>query len=364
MAANLTNYSVKNSPQRVRLKDVAERAGLSVAAVSMALKNHRSLPAETIERVKALADEMGYAPDPALSALAAHRSRLRVKKDFSVIGLISNWSTENGWTQLPSAQAVIEGANARALELGFTIQHMWSKSENLSASRFDQILKARGIRGLILAPFEDPGDYLQLDWKQYSVVTVEKPFQYTHFHHVVQNHYSDLLLAWGKIRERGYQRIGLVVRDDLANRWGHQWESAHRLAQFSTNTREETIPTLQLKGTDKDEHVDLVKSWLQLFKPEAVISRCDCFFEATDALNLRIPEDLGYVSLNVTDDVESVAGIHQHRDVMGATAVDVLNSLLQRNFRGEHEVSVGTQVDGSWIDGNTLLAKVSRHASV
>ena len=82
---------MKNSPQRVRLKDIAEKADLSVAAVSMALKNHRSLPTDTIDRVKALADEMGYAPDPALSALAAHRSRLRVTKDFSVIGLVANW---------------------------------------------------------------------------------------------------------------------------------------------------------------------------------------------------------------------------------------------------------------------------------
>ena len=348
---------MNNPNHRVRLKDIAIEAGLSVAAVSMALRNHQSLPASTIDRVKALAEELGYKPDPALSALAAHRSRLRVTKDFSVIGLVSNWSKEDGWTSLPSAQAVIEGARARALELGFTLQHLWSRSENVSPSRFDQILQARGIRGLILAPFEDPEDVLELDWKQYSVVTVEKPFHYTHFHHVVQNHYSDLLLAWEKIRERGYQRIGLVVRDDLANRWGHQWESAHRLAQFSANTGEDAIPTLQLKGNDKKEQIDLVKSWLQLFKPEVVISRCDCFFEAAEDLNLRVPEDVGYVSLNVTDDEPGVSGIHQHRDVMGATAVDVLNSLLQRNFRGEHAVSIGTQVDGSWVDGNTVRGK-------
>ena len=60
---------------RIRLKDIAEKAGLSVAAVSMALKDHRSLPASTIKKVKALAKKMGYAPDPALSALAAYRSR-------------------------------------------------------------------------------------------------------------------------------------------------------------------------------------------------------------------------------------------------------------------------------------------------
>lgn len=348
---------MENSPQRVRLKDVAEKAGLSIAAVSMALKNHRSLPVATVNRVKALAKEMGYAPDPVLSALAAHRSRLRVRKDFSVIGLVSNWSTEDAWTKLPSAQAMIDGAKARALDLGFTVQHFWAGSKHVSTSRLDQILKARGIRGLILAPFEHPGDKLELDWNQYSVVTVEKPFKYTHFHHIIQNHYSDLMLCWDKVRQSGYNRIGLVVRDDLASRWGHQWESAHRLAQFTTITQEEAIPTLQLKYGHENDHLTLVRSWLQLFKPDAVISRCDCFFEAIDGLGLTVPKDLGYVSLNVTDDVENASGIHQHRDVMGATAIDVLNSLLQRNFRGELEVSIGTQVDGSWCEGSTLQKK-------
>lgn len=132
---------------------------------------------------------------------------------------------------------------------------------------------------------------------------------------------------------------------------------AHRLAQFSSITRKETIPTLQLKDQGREEQIDLVKSWLQLFKPDAVISRCDCFFDAATSLGIGIPDDLAYVSLNVLDDVEDATGIYQHRDVMGATAIDVLNSLLQRNFRGGHAVSVGTQVDGSWQEGTTALDK-------
>ena len=346
----MNHYSPK-----VRLKDIAEKAGLSVAAVSMALKNHRSLPQVTIDRVKQLAEELHYVPDPALSALAAHRSRLRVSKDFSVIGIVSNWSSQDGWRHLKSAKELIEGANARAIELGFTLQHFWAKSPKLSIQRFNQILNTRGIRGLILAPFERYEDRLDLDWDKFSVVTIEKPLHYSHFHHIVQNHYSDLTLCWNQLRSRGYRRIGLVVKDDLSERSGHQWESAHRLAQFSSITRQETIPTLQLKDMDRSKQIDLVKAWLQLFKPDAVISRCGCFFDAAESLNIRVPEDLAYVSLNVSDDIEDASGIYQHRDVMGATAVDVLNSLLQRNFRGQMPVSVGTQVDGSWRAGKTVL---------
>lgn len=168
---------------------------------------------------------MNYTPDPVLSALAAHRSRLKVSKDFSVIGLVTNWSSEYAWTQLLSANELIEGARTRARELGFTLQHFWANSPQLTIGRFNQILKARGIRGLILAPFEHYSDQLDLDWDQFSVVTVERPLHYSRFHHIVQNHYSDLMLCWERLRSMGYQRIGLVVRDDLSERWGHQWES-------------------------------------------------------------------------------------------------------------------------------------------
>ena len=60
---------VANMEKRVRLKDVAKEAGLSVSAVSMALKDASTIAAKTVERVKRVARDMGYAPEPALSAL-------------------------------------------------------------------------------------------------------------------------------------------------------------------------------------------------------------------------------------------------------------------------------------------------------
>ncbi len=337
--------------KRPTLKDIAQRAQLSIAAVSMALKNHPSLPQTTIDRVKRIATELNYAPDPALSALAAHRNQLRVRSNFSVIGLISNWSRPDDWSKLKSAQEVIEGARNRALELGYSLQHFWARVDGASPERFSKILKARGIRGLILAPFEKFNDRFDLDWDDFSVVTIEKPALYPYFHHVMQNQYSDYLLCWDKLKHRGYTRVGLVIRSDLADRASHQWEAAHSYAQSQMERKLDSIPILNL---DKSDKADTVRSWLHQYQPQAVISRCDDFFEAADAEGVRVPEDVGYVSLNVSDDRPDVSGIYQHRNAMGATAVDVLNSLLQRNQRGEDTVSIGTQIDGSWREGYSL----------
>lgn len=336
--------------KRTTLKDIALRTQLSVAAVSLALRNHPSISAATTLRVKAAAEELKYAPDPGLSALAAHRNRLRVHRDFSVIALVSNWSTRDAWTSRPSAQQVIEGATARARTLGYSLQHLWAREQGASAKRFSQILLSRGIRGVILAPFQFPADRLELDWNELAVVTLERPAHYTFFHHVVPNHFAGLLLAWEQLLARGYNRIGIIVWTDLAERSSHQWEAGYAYLQSKT-LELNRVTALVLEPGDP---VTQIRSWLRRERPEAVISRSDGFFEAVKREGLRIPRDIGYASLNVVDDQPNCSGIQQHRHAMGEIAVDVLNSLLQGNHRGFHEIPHGTHVDGTWQEGKTL----------
>ena len=47
----------------VRLKDIAERAGVSVMTVSKVLRDAPDISATTKNRIRALARQMGYVPD-------------------------------------------------------------------------------------------------------------------------------------------------------------------------------------------------------------------------------------------------------------------------------------------------------------
>ena len=340
--------------KRTTLKDIALRTRLSIAAVSLALRNHPSISAATKQRVKKVAAELKYAPDPGLSALAAHRSRLRVHRDFSVVALVTNWSTRDAWTRRPSAKQVIEGATARARTLGYSVQVFWAREEGSRAKRFSSILINRGIRGVILAPFQNPDDRLDLEWDNFSVVAIERPSQYPLFHHVVPNHFAGILLAWERLRARGYSRIGIIVWTDLSERTLHQWEAGY--AYLQTRTLElDRVSALVL---EPENPVEQIRSWLRRERPQAVISRSEGFFEAVRSEGLRIPQDIGYASLNVADDVPAASGIQQHRSAMGELAVDILNSLLHGNQRGFNEVAHGTHVDGTWHEGGTLRPAV------
>jgi DNA-binding LacI/PurR family transcriptional regulator len=336
--------------RRATLRDVAQRARLSLSAVSLALRRPAALPAATVARVRRAAAALGYVPDPALAALAAYRSAQRVHRDFAVIALVSNWARRDDWFRRASAQALWEGATARARALGYALQHLWAREDGATPARFGQILVNRGIRGLILAPFEDPDAGFDLPWENFAVVAVERPARHPHFHHVVPGYFADLLLVWDQLRRRGYRRIGLVLDHGLAERAAHQWEAAHAFEQQRGDAAA-VVPTFVVRGTDGGTEM---LGWLRRHRPDAVVSRSDLACPVLRAAGVRFPADLGYASLNVIDDAPGVSGILQPREVMGAAAVDALNAQLLVSQCGPGPHSLGTQVDGVWCEGATL----------
>ncbi|MDL9978701.1 LacI family DNA-binding transcriptional regulator [Microbacterium sp. ASV49] len=62
--------SHRRSTGRVTITDIAERAGVSIGAVSFALNGRKGVSEKTRERVLAVADELGWAPASAARSLA------------------------------------------------------------------------------------------------------------------------------------------------------------------------------------------------------------------------------------------------------------------------------------------------------
>ncbi len=105
--------------ERPTIKDVAARAGVSIATVSRALNDKGDVSTETRERVRKVADEVGYSADPAARSLVTHRTRL---------------------------VAVVVGDNAghRDLSLVFFGKVLAAISGRLAQSSYDPVLLPRG----------------------------------------------------------------------------------------------------------------------------------------------------------------------------------------------------------------------------
>ncbi|MDP3072446.1 MAG: LacI family DNA-binding transcriptional regulator [Opitutaceae bacterium] len=336
---------------RPTLKDIAALADLSVASVSMALRNSPNVSRGTIARVKEIAHSLGYRPDPTLSALATYRKRLNGAPITAALALITNWRDKEKWITHPNPRLFVARATERAAELGYSLQHFWAREGGITPRRFNQILQARGIRGVLLAPPEHPADELELEWDRYSVMCLERPGRIGPFDFVEPDQYHAIALCWEHLQARGYRRPGLVVDEYFTARWGHRWEAAHGQLQLQHCPRSQRVPTLVVT---EQRPVDQIRSWLRKHQADAVINRSLSFAAAVTTEGLSIPGDLGYVSLNTDADRPDASGITQRFDLLGQLAIDQLHRRLLTSQRGPGQIAVGTQVCGSWRDGTTL----------
>src|SRR6266550_1101699 len=91
----------------VRLKDIAERAGVSVMTVSKALRNASDVSATTKTQIKLLAQQLGYVPDSSAQGLRTRRTKL-----FGVaVSSLTN----------PVVARILLAIEERAYELGYDV---------------------------------------------------------------------------------------------------------------------------------------------------------------------------------------------------------------------------------------------------
>ncbi len=133
--------------RRCTIKDIAEAAGISHTAVSLALRNHPKVSAETREKVRKLAEQMGYRPDPLLGALVAYRQGLRPAGFRETIAWVTNYSTQDGW-RINAYNKYFEGATERAQQLGYSIDEVWLREPGVSARQVSRVFRARGFVAL------------------------------------------------------------------------------------------------------------------------------------------------------------------------------------------------------------------------
>src|ERR1044071_9901410 len=62
---------------QITLQEIAEEGHVSRATVSLALRNHPSIPSETRGRIQAVANRLGYRPNPLISTLMSYQRRAK-----------------------------------------------------------------------------------------------------------------------------------------------------------------------------------------------------------------------------------------------------------------------------------------------
>src|SRR5437016_2694841 len=109
------------SLKRITMVEVARVAKVHQTTVSLALRNDPRLPRETRQRIRKLAEDMGYRPDPMLSALNFYRSSKDTAKTQPAIAFIMRSRAMHPPVHFYSDEKFLKGARRACERMGFRL---------------------------------------------------------------------------------------------------------------------------------------------------------------------------------------------------------------------------------------------------
>ena len=335
---------------RVTQEDVARKAGVTRATVSMALKGTPSIPLGTRKRIGAIAKKLGYAPDPMLSALAVYRSQNRPASFHGNLAWIVNSSFGYDWRKVRQFVEYHEGATNRAKHHGFQIEIFDLNEDHMTADRLGVIFRTRNIRGCLLCPQPRSATTLSLPWDAFSSITFGYTLASPHLNTVISTQYQDAQMTMHEVLKRGYRRVGLFLNTEHNYRTNENYLAGYLIAN-SAAPQKNRVPRCEAAYDD----VDKVRLWIDRYKPDAVVAcggaQCLSTFKR---LGQSIPQDLGVAFPNLSAGEKQLSGVVEKSREIGAVAIDMLVAMMQRGERGIPELPLRVHVEGKWQEGGTL----------
>jgi DNA-binding LacI/PurR family transcriptional regulator len=339
-------------PPRPTQLDIAKKAGLSRPTVSLALNGSPAVSEETRTRVRRVAEELGYQPDPMLSALSKYRSLQGRPHYKETLAWISHSPTAFPWRHITTYATYHAGACARANALGFDVESFDLQQQQLGRRRLDGILSARGIRGLLICPPVQQGEIYEFPVDRYSLITFGYSVRSPLMHRVSSSHFLATKTIFNRLIECGYRRIGFAGNLQVNIKTQDLCLSAY--LGGCVNHGLEPLPELLADPYTPQDFVPRFRKWHELHRPDAVIITSPIWPDVQRS-GIRIPEELGVASPMVSCMHPELTGVIEKSEQIGAIAVDTLVQLIQHDERGVPRDPRTILLEGQWNEGTTVM---------
>lgn len=356
----------------VTQKDVAHALNLAQSTVSRALSNSSKIPAPLRKHIQMLAEQMGYRPNAMASSLVHLKQASKTAPVQAALAWLNGWPDSKQLRRYREFDYYWRGAQKTAEKLGFRLEE-FIISKDMPLSRIEKILLTRNICGVLIPPHRFSIPWEDLIWKHFSVVrfgrTVEIPF-----HTVLADMVGNAMLAFEKIRGKGYQRIGFI--GDTRHKawiagagalWAQQYVPARNrvppllisgkdLLEDQRNDSQRPLPASFVWYRSPEEYQKIVVAWLKKYEPDAIYTDQAQLPETLKKAGYRMPEDVALAATTVLD-CPIDAGIYSHPEEIGRAAMLLLISLIHDNDCGVPSLFRQIAIPGRWVDGTALPEK-------
>jgi LacI family transcriptional regulator len=262
-------------PQQVGARLVAQELVHHRVAQAQALRADRSgdprISAARRAEVEVAARKLGYRPDPMLSSLASYRMSKRQVGIRATIAWINQWRDPRELRRQKEFDAYWRGARDCAMRLGYRLEAFEAKPD-MNAARLEQIFRAQNIHGIPLPPHTAGLALPGFDWSGYSIVRLGTSVKSPRAHIVTSDQLNCAVMAFARMWERGYRRIGYIAshRHDLNT--GGNFRAGFLSAQNEHVALRRHLDPLHLSEDDSAADVRRLKRWLKQVRPDGVIA--------------------------------------------------------------------------------------------
>jgi LacI family transcriptional regulator len=345
----------------VTMARLARELRVSKNTVSLALRRDPQIPEGTRERVLATARRLGYVLNPTVSHLMAELRKSRTGGSQHTLALLNAYRTDDAFRNHPTIPAYVEGCRRRAKAQGYGIDLFWLHDPELDGARLNRILKARGIRGVIVIGTMDDNhlpERFAATWEQHACVVTGVRSRNPTLSFCCVDHHSLVLQAVDHALQLGYRRPGLAIDERIDRLVDGRFSSGMWVAQQVLPAKQRLAPFLEVERAREEPR--RFHDWLEREKPDVVFTLYHVVRRLIEELGLRVPQDLGLIQLERRRDLEDWAGMDQHNDLTGEAAVDMVISLLHNNELGVPSHPRAMLVEATWVPGDTVRAQTSR----
>ncbi len=317
----------------ITLSEIATRAGVTKMTVSLALRNHPRISRSMRLRIQSIAKDVGYETSLVTRSLSQyHSNRVRF---YGRIAWIAS-CTELGLQERAGASEMFAGARAHAKKLGFNFRSLRSE---VGTTAVTEKIQDWNVEAVIIYSSSFSKVKLDLPWDRLFAISIGTQLLQPKLHLVGEHAYQSMLACLRELRALNFHRIGFVL-DKKSESRSRDYLAAYLSEQFYFGGPSKIPPLIF-------ERFENLKSWVQRYKPTAVVVLGDEMNDYFRRLPLVLRRGIYPVSLCLTSKTGS--GIQPPFRKIGRTAVELLIQLIQHNDKGIPRQPGFHMIEGSWI---------------
>jgi DNA-binding LacI/PurR family transcriptional regulator len=333
------------------MAEIAQHLGIAASTVSRALREDPRIGKETRARIRAVAADLGYRPNPLVSALMASRRRRGGAGEIDVIALVTSYGGREDWRTKQVCRWEFEGIQARAATLGFRIEVFSLHDYQDDAARLEATLRARGIRGVLLGFSRGNNEPVPFSSEGFAVAGLSAYFNAAQVDRANFHGFYNVRIALDHIWRLGYRRPALVVPELNNSISNNSWSGAFLDWQRRIPARYRCRPFIPAGTPDIEEF----NAWLCAHEPDSILFYKVPVRSFLARAGRRVPEEIGVACLYRTaDEMRAMGGIDGNLSAVGAAALDLVVERLNANSFGPTEHPKEVLIKGTWYEGATL----------